>query len=123
MNTPECNFDGGDCCGHCGSITLTLENNALVAKDYLEGVYHNSSKVNGKPSWISTSNAIWFAEGFWLIGYLDGIGQSSGGIYSNYVSQCPFDLSSEKWHYSDNGWKSAGPNEIKLECLIGNFPK
>ena len=58
-NNPECNFDGGDCCGHCAAISVTLENNALVAQGYYEGIYHNSSMVNGKASWTSTSQAIW----------------------------------------------------------------
>ena len=32
LNTEECNFDGGDCCGHCVAVTVTLKNKALVAQ-------------------------------------------------------------------------------------------
>ena len=124
MNTAECNFDGGDCCGHCETISVTLEKNALVAQGYLEGTYHNSSKVNGKVSWTSTSQAIWHYGGFWYIHILESIGLNLGGIYSVYDNECPFDLPSEKWNYwYNNGWTNAQANEIHVECLKGNFPK
>ena len=128
MNTAECNFDGGDCCGHCAAISVTLENNALVAQGYYEGIYHNSSMVNGRASWTSTSQAIWYDQEFsnWNIGYLDYIGTSMAGIYSDYGNECPFNLPSEKWKtiiIYDNGWTSAEANEIHVECLKGNFPK
>ena len=90
----------------------------------LEGIYHNSSMVNGKASWSSTSNAVWYTQGFWNIGYLADIGSSFAEIYSDYGSKCPFDIPSEKWYYGYNGvWTSAEANEIKLDCLKGNFPK
>ena len=126
MNTAECNFDGGDCCGHCETISVTLENNALVAQGYFEDIYHNSSMVNGKASWTSTSQAIWYDQEFsnWNIGPLDDIGTKMAGIYTDYGSECPFDLPSEKWNYWYNSvWTSAEANEIHVECLKGNFPK
>ena len=44
--------------------------------------------------------------------------------YSEFGSECPFDIPSEKWYYAyNNGWTSAEANEIKLDCLKGNFPK
>ena len=125
-NNEACFFDGGDCCGHCAAISVTLENNALVAQSSREGIYHNSSMVNGKASWISTSRAIWYDQVFsnWLIGKLDDIGTSMAGIHSHDSSECPFDLPSEKWYYLyDDSWTSAEANEIHVECLKGNFPK
>ena len=124
MNTAECNFDGGDCCGHCQTITVTLDNNALVAQYNKEGIYHNSSMVNGRASWTSTFQAIWYHQvsNLWAIGLLDNIGTSAAGIKSDYSSGCPFDLSSEKWQYWYNdGWTSAEANEINVDCLKGNF--
>ena len=125
MNTAECNFDGGDCCGHCEIITITLENNAKAAQSTLEGTYHNLYMVNGKPSWTSASNAIWNAQENWHIGNLDNIGEFVGDIHSSFGSQCPFDLLSEMWYYYDteNGWTNAGANEIKIDCLKGNYHK
>ena len=126
MNIAECNFDGGDCCGYCETITITLENNAQAAQGSREGIYHNSSMVNGKPSWISTSQAIWYDQDYdnWKVGYLDTIGTSVGGIYSDSANGCPFDMASVEWYYwYNNVWTNAGPNEIKLQCLKGNFPR
>ena len=83
LNTAECNFDGGDCCGHCTAISVTLENNALVAQGYFEGIYNKSSMVNGKPSWTSMSQGIWYVaeHTLWIISTLDYIGTASGYIY------------------------------------------
>ena len=124
MNIAECNFDGGDCCGQCETITITLENNAQAAQGSMEGIYHNSSMVNGKPSWTSTSQAIWYhqSSNSWNIGFLDNIGTTLVGFYSNHGSQCPFDLPSEIWFYwVDNSWTSAGVGEINVACLNGNL--
>ena len=126
LNIAECNFDGGDCCGHCETITITLENNAQAAQGSREGIYHNSSLVNGKPSWTSTSQAIWYNQDYdnWNVGSLDDIGTSTGGMKSDSANGCPFDIASEEWNYWYNDvWTSAGPNEIKLQCLKGNFPR
>ena len=122
MNKAECNFDGGDCCGHCETITVTLENNVQAAQGRREGIYHNSSMVNGMPSWTSTSQAIWYDQ-CWKIGYIHYKGSGPAGIESNYDVQCPFDQPSEEWHYytSDNDWASAGANGIHVKCLNGNI--
>ena len=125
LNTAECNFDGGDCCGHCQTISVTLDNNALIAQGSREGIYHKSSMVDGKTSWTSASQSIWYDQGWsnWRIGPLADIGTSTSGIKSDDSSECPFDLPSEKWYYAyDNAWTSAEANEIKVDCLKGNFP-
>ena len=45
-------------------------------------------------------------------------------IYSETSNGCPFVIASVEWYYLyNNVWTSAGPNEIKLECLKGNFPR
>ena len=124
MNITECNFDGGDCCGHCETITITLENNVKHASGDREGIYHYSSMVNGRPCWTSSSQAIWYDQQLnnWNIGLLDNIETTLVGFYSNHGSQCPFDLPSEMWFYwVDNDWTSAGTNEINVACLYGNF--
>ena len=60
IDIAECNYDGGDCCGLCQTIIVTLE--GISENVGIEGVYHISSMVEGKESWISTSNAIWFDQ-------------------------------------------------------------
>ena len=76
--------------------------------------------VNGKVSWTSSKNGIWFALEYWIIGDLDYIGLDWAGIYSNFGNHCPFDLSSEHWRYYNdavNEWIDAAPNNINVECL------
>ena len=122
MNVAECNFDGGDCCGYCDIISVTLENNAQAAQGSREGIYHNSSMVNGRPSWTTTSQAIWYYEG-WRIGPISNKGSATAGIKSDSGSQCPFDQPSEKWDYhTSDGWITAGANGIQVKCLNGNIP-
>ena len=118
-NNVECNFDGGDCCGHCETVTIALDNNAKVAQGSREGIYHNSSMVNGKPSWTSTNQAIWYDQQFdnWIVGPLNNIGSSTAGIISDDASQCPFNLLSEMWIFWDgNSWTRAGLNDINVDC-------
>jgi hypothetical protein len=124
FNNAECNFDGADCCAtNCKVITVTLENNVQITHGYLEGVYHNSSTVNGKAIWTSTSNAIWYYQeyDYWMIGFLDNLGTSYTGIDGGDGSQCPFDVPSENWYFyePEYGWMRAGLNEINFYCMNG----
>ena len=87
-----------------------------------EGIYHKSSLVNGKASWTSATNAIWYYGGdlkVWAIGSLDKIGTNTFGIHSFFdiTFQCPFDLPGEGWKYSnDGGFRHAYTNEISVVC-------
>ena len=59
-----------------------------------------STPVNGKPSWISSTNAIWPNPEYpddWMIGELDDIGQSGGYIIARgmFLGQTKTD----KWLY------------------------
>ena len=125
MSKLECFIEfnnGTDCCEKCKAITITLENNADAAQGSKKGIYHISSIVNGKPSWTSTSNAIWYTQGHWLLGPLEFIGQFLGSIYSSFGSQCPYDLPSEMWFYWNGyGWLSAEADEINVDCSEGNY--
>ena len=60
INVKECNFDGGECCStNCNAITVMVKKDPANILGNLAGVYHKSSIINGKPSWTSTSTAIW----------------------------------------------------------------
>ena len=115
-------------CSHCEKIEITLKDNtALTAlieevQGDKKGIYHKSSLVNGKASWTSSTNAIWYYGGdskIWAIGSLDEIGTTTSGIHSFFdISfQCPFDLPSEGWKYSNNGWRHAQADEINVVCI------
>ena len=90
-----------------------------------QGIYrHNSSFVNGKPSWTLNSSAIWYVIEYnvWAIGNLEDIGTAIGAIISgDSTFWCPFDMPSEYWkYYYMSAWINAGGNGIKIECL-GKF--
>ena len=104
----------------CERIIVTLKNNALAAQRSREGIYRQSSVVNGKTSWVSKSQAIWYNQELneWAIGPLDYIGTIYTAISSEVVLPCPFDNPSEKWIYVQNElWKCADANEINVLCL------
>ena len=87
-----------------------------------KGIYHKSSTINGRETWTSEFNAIWYAPEYWMIGPLNNIGTNIGGMYSIYANTCPFYIQSEKWLYSDsNRWTSAATNEINIYCLNGIY--
>ena len=82
--------------------------------------------MNGKTSWISTSNnAIWFnpASDDWLIGSASNFG-TTGGISSTGnqgKSSCPYNVPNDSWQYAANGvWTIADANDVSIECLTGN---
>ena len=123
INTPECNFDGGDCCLHCEVVSISL-NISEMYQSNIEGLYINSSWVNGKPTWVSSSSkAIWYIQEYdeWAIGNLENIGTSYLYIYSEKVTyECPFDVPTEMWWYYSNGiWKNAVGNEVMVKCQKG----
>ena len=128
LNTPECNFDGGDCCGQCEVISVSLNISEYHQSNYV-GNYFNSSFINGKPTWTSTSSkAIWYLQEHneWAFGKLENIGTSSYlTIHSEKVTyECPFDVPTQKWWYFHEGiWKNAAGNEIMIQCKKGNYLK
>ena len=111
----------------CQTIAISLKNNALAAQSSRQGIYQRAEKVNGKTSWIlsSNSNALWYnpPSEDWIIGSLDDLGTSTGGVASNGnlgISSCPYNVSEDAWKYSDNGWIIADANDVSIECLTGN---
>ena len=56
------------------TIKISLKNDVLVHQEIFEGTYEMSTPVNGHPSWISSTNAIWSNPDNptnWVIGKLD----------------------------------------------------
>ena len=112
----------------CQTISISLKNDALLHHSSEQGIYQRAGKVNGKTSWISTNNnnALWYdpAGEDWLIGSVDDLGTSLGGISSNGAqgrSSCPYNVPNDAWEYvDDNGWIIADANDVSIECLTGN---
>ena len=93
----------------------------------MQGTYQRAGKVNGKTSWISSSNtALWYnaVPDDWMIGSVDNLGSSFGGISSTGEqgrSSCPYNVPNDAWKYVGNGsWIIADAYDIIIECLSGN---
>ena len=111
----------------CQTIVISLKNGALLHHSSMQGIYQRAGKVNGKTSWISSSNtALWYNAGSddWMIGSVDNLGSGTGGISSTGnqgQSSCPFNVPNNAWKYGgNNGWVIADANDVNIECLAGN---
>ena len=72
----EAKPDKSDC--ECKNVKVILNNDVLQTQSSRQGIYEKSSDlVNGKTSWTSDSQAIWYVSDldFWCIGALDAIGK------------------------------------------------
>ena len=83
-------------------VTVNLKNEVYVEKEKFAGDYQISETVNGKPSWKSGENAIWYApvDNNWLIGYLNKLGEDDGEFFApnNYGGLAD---NRNVWKYSD----------------------
>ena len=111
----------------CQTIVISLKNGALLHQSSKQGIYQRAGKVNGKTSWISSSNnALWYnpASDDWMIGFVDNLGTIFGFISSTGSqgrSSCPYNVPNDAWKYSDgNSWIIADANDVSIECLTGN---
>ena len=94
-----------------------------------QGIYQRAGKVNGKTSWISSSNlALWYnaASDDWMIATVDYLGTNTGGISSTGDqgrSGCPYNVPNDAWQYANydiGSWIIADANDVSIECLTGN---
>ena len=106
----------------CDIITVDLKNDANEWQGVRKGTYKISETINGKPSWISNDQAIWWVpeDGVWLIGSLDVIGSRFGGLVG--VPSDKNDLGMPyyqkyNWQYGNgNFFTTPGANDIKVQC-------
>ena len=96
-----------------------MKNDILVHQGTFEGTYELSTPVNGHPSWISSTNAIWSDPEYpdwWLIGKLDDIGQIAGGIIATgmFLGQ----TKTYEWRYwKGSELKTPAEDDIMVECI------
>ena len=80
-----------------------MKNNVLSRHSSKQGIYQIDEIVNGKRSWISATNAIWFIPEIndWGIGSLENIGATLCGIHSigEQGDKNPSDIPNEEWKY------------------------
>jgi hypothetical protein len=110
----------------CQTIVISLKNDALLHQSHRQGIYQRAGKVNGKTSWISSSNtALWYNAGsdHWMVGSADDVGTTFGAVASTGnqgISSCPYNVPNDAWMYLNNGWNIADANDVSIECLTGN---
>ena len=110
------------------SISLTLSDGLLEKFPNIQGTYEQSSLVNGKLSWKSTTNAIWYSHDrkMWCIGSWSNIGTTRVAIHSyvyfgGFGYECPLQVPKDMWMYVnfDNpplNWTNTNSNDIMLQC-------
>ena len=106
---------------------VTLKNDALLHQAQRQGIYQRAGKVNGKTSWIFSKNnsALWYntVAQDWMIGSLDNLGTSTGGIGSEGDqgrTSCPYNVPQYQWVYFGNAWTFTSGDDVSIECLEGN---
>ena len=76
----------------CSTATVSLKNEISVVKKEFAGNYRISDTVNGKPSWKSGENGIWYVgpgEDSWRIGYWCKLGGNDEEIYADNLYKDP----------------------------------
>ena len=95
-------------------------NDAKLGQGYREGIYEETTRVNGYPAWESTTgNAIWRSGSWWFFGPTSGIGGLFSGIRSKLGddADCPDQVSS--WEVLKEGnWTNATSDDVAFECYV-----
>ena len=103
-----------------------MKNDVLSHQGKFQGIYQISDPINGKQSWTSGSTAIWYWQGYWLIGSLDNIGTAvceiSANGYDGGLDDSLLDDDNNEWQYwiPGNGWMFASPNDVSIDCTSKN---
>ena len=113
----------------CPTLELILRNDVLSKQGGRQGYYHYNGLVNGRHSWKSADQAIWYIPEVksWGIGPLKIIGESGFWITSSsYKDESLFSVPSDKWQYADienNKWIDIKSGDISIICVKGNKAK
>ena len=117
-------------------VTVSLKNKVSLHKIEFAGDYQISETVNGRPSWKSGENAIWYEPvgNSWLIGYWKKLGEDAGEFFArNNYGGLTDNRNVWKYTMDDSTWlspsdsydviiSSSGGKESKCvhkKCLLG----
>ena len=108
----------------CNSIEVILANDAKTFQSSREGNYVEHTIVNGKKSWKSMNNAIWYVpkHNRWALGSFDNIGKEASGILTSdgFGDYNPINV--PWWWYAKNDeWKPASADDIIFQCVESNY--
>ena len=118
---------------HCQTISVSMKNEPLSLEGSRQGTYQISNLVNGKPSWKSPSQGIWYIPLFerWVIGSSAEIGTAATqGIFSEAEVKIsvrkfalPYDYEVSCEYYNGNWsnlekekWLVADKNDLIVNC-------
>ena len=114
----------------CQTIVISLKNDALLHQWQRQGIYQRAGKVDGKTSWIKSSNHALYSMlmynavgNDWLLASVESLGTSIGSLSSTGdqgISSCPYNVTKDAWKYWNDAWIIADTNDISIECLTGN---
>ena len=100
-----------------------MANEVLAEQPNRKGTYQLSETVNGKPSWKSATQAIWYNPEYkdWFIGDHSDIGTNVAGIYSVASTEydCPQRVPEDKWKYWDawqENWQDSSSKDVIIQC-------
>ena len=102
-------------------VTVSLKNEVSVHKKEFAGDYQISETVNGKPSWKSGENAIWFLLDSWMIGYWNKLGEDDGEFHAWDDYGGLSDIHNI-WKYTvdDGPWITpSSSNDVIITCSTG----
>ena len=92
---------------------------ALQSFGMFQGMYHASAAANGKPSWTSKGNLIWYGHRMWFIG--DGYHGIIFSSLSIFLSNPLFPYDKEiQWYFQRKNFKKEKfkHGEIDTKCTM-----
>jgi hypothetical protein len=99
----------------CNNLRVGLAYGALVNQGSRQGSYQLSNTVNGKPSWESSTQAIWYIPQFndWGIGDKYYIGTAYRGLATEggQGGTYPDNVASSMWYYWTGSYWSTQFND------------
>ena len=104
-----------------------MANEAKAKQRDKQGTYELSEAINGKSSWKSATQAIWYYPEYkdWGIGALSDIGTHDRGITSigDGKYDCPQQVPKDHWKYFDGSeWQQARSYDASFQCTgTSNF--
>ena len=90
------------------TLQVILRNDLLTLREPCQGTYQLANSVNGKPSWINNSHAIWYRDegkNNLIIGQKGALGTAVAIFYAPNTSGGPDNCSNTWKYYDDEGKK------------------
>ena len=107
----------------CQNIIVVLKNKTLEAQSRIQDTYQLSGLVNGKASWISKHQAIWYIPEIkdWKFGDLEDLGNNIPRIKSTGdqgSENFPYEIASDQfWYHDYDGWQKSVAKDISVDCI------